>query len=108
MPVILLVVMLTIREAAFAEQGVLPFLPDGPDHVVPFLDLGHQLGDLLRRVLQVGVEGDHDLAAASFEGGEDRHVLAEVAVELDHPDLGVAGGKLLQNGEGSGRGSRHR
>jgi hypothetical protein len=40
--------------------------------------------DLFRRVLQVGVEGDDDVAAGLFEAGQDRHVLAVVAVEEHH------------------------
>ena len=42
---------------------------------------GEQLADLLRRVLQVGVERDDALAAHALEAGDDRHVLAVVRVE---------------------------
>src|SRR4029077_6567306 len=45
---------------------------------------GEQLADLLRRILQVGVERDDALAAAALEARHDRHVLAEIAVEQDY------------------------
>ena len=36
------------------------------------------------RVLQVGIKGDDDLAGRVLESGEDRRVLAEVALKQDH------------------------
>jgi hypothetical protein len=44
---------------------------------------GEQLADLLRRILQIGVEGDDALAAAALEAGDDGEVLAVVRVEQD-------------------------
>ena len=88
--------MFTSRRRA-AEEGVLAFLADGSDHVVPLLHLRHQFRDLLGRVLQVGVQGDDDFAAALLEGRQDRHVLAEIAVELHHLYLRVCRRPLLQD-----------
>ena len=53
------------------------------DVVVARVHRGEQLADLLRRILQVGVERDDALAAAVLEAGDDRHVLAVVGVEQD-------------------------
>ena len=58
-------------------------------HVVALLHLGHQLGDLLRWVLEVGVQGDNDPAPGLGEGTEDGTVLAIVPVELHHLDPGL-------------------
>src|SRR5438105_13897467 len=49
-----------------------------------FVHAREELGDLLGRVLQIGVEGYHALAAAALEAGHDRHVLTEVAVQKHH------------------------
>ena len=82
-----------------AEQGVLPFPADRPDHVVPLFHLGDQHGNLFGGVLQVGVEGDDDLSAALLEGGKNRHVLAEIAVELDHPHFRESSCHALEDAE---------
>ena len=70
-----------------ATEGILSFSPVAADVVEPLVHLGHQLWNLLGRVLQVGVEGDDDLAADAFEGGHDGHVLAVVSIEVDDADL---------------------
>ena len=67
-----------------APPAVAALLADAADVVVALVHLGEQLADFLRRVLQVGIQGDDALAAAVFEAGHDRHVLAEVAVEQHH------------------------
>jgi hypothetical protein len=63
---------------------VLPVAPDRADVVVAAVHGGHQVGDFLGRVLQVGVQGDQATTPGVGEAGHDRHVLAEVAVEEDH------------------------
>src|SRR6266540_582315 len=85
----------------FAEQGILPLLADGPYHVVPIFHLSDQLGDFLRRILEVGVEGDNYFPFAALKGGEDGHVLAEVPVELDNPHLGILVREPFQQGKGA-------
>ena len=72
---------------AAAEPGILAVLAVAADHVVPVVDFRQQFGNLLRRVLQIGVERHDHLAAGALEGRHDRHVLAEVAVEVDHAHL---------------------
>jgi hypothetical protein len=66
-----------------AEQAVLALAADAADVVVAFAHLGDQLADFLGRVLQVGIQGDDDVAAAVFEAGHDGHVLAGVGAEQD-------------------------
>ena len=67
-----------------AEKRILPIEPEAAHVVVPRVDLREQLGDFLRRVLQVGIERHNDLAAHALKRRHDRHVLAVVGVEIDH------------------------
>ena len=85
---------LTRAEEHPAKKGVLPILADRAHHVDAPVHLPHQVGNLLRRVLQIGVEGDDDLPPALFQAGEDRGVLAVVAVEQHADDLGLTVGGL--------------
>src|SRR3989338_1143293 len=55
------------------------------DVIVPLVHLRQQQGYVLRRILQVGVQCDDSLSPAMLECRHDRHVLAEIAVEQDHP-----------------------
>ena len=79
------------------QPRVQAVLPPAPHGVVALLQLGHELGDVLRQVLEVGVEGDHDLAPGGLKAGKDGLVLAEVADELDEPD--VVGVALIKPGQ---------
>jgi hypothetical protein len=56
---------------------------------VAFAHLGDQLADFLRRILQVGVQGDDNVAAAVLEARHDGHVLAGVGGKQD--DAGDVG-----------------
>jgi hypothetical protein len=49
--------------------------------------LCQQMTDLLRRILQVGVQSYDALAAYMREARHDRHVLSEIAVEQHHARL---------------------
>ena len=68
-----------------AEQRVVALAPIGADVVVARADRGDEARDLLGRILQVGIERHGDAPAHVLEPREDRHVLAEIAVEEDHP-----------------------
>jgi hypothetical protein len=70
-----------------AEPGILPFLAVAADDIMSGLDFREQLRDFLRRILQVGVERHDHLAARALERRHDRHVLAEIAVEVDDAHL---------------------
>jgi hypothetical protein len=65
---------------AFAEDAVLTVLAHGAHHVVAFIRLRHQARDLFRRVLQVGIKGNNQIAGHMAEAGHDRRVLAVVTV----------------------------
>ena len=69
----------------FPVRLVMTFLAPSADDVVAFVDRGDQPRNFLRRILQVGVERDDDLAARLLEAREDRRMLSEVARQLDHP-----------------------
>ncbi len=74
---------------------VLARSPHAADVVVAGVHLGQQAGDLLRRILQVGIERDDALAAHVLEAGDDRHVLAVVGVEQDDPRHVGSGQELV-------------
>ena len=71
------------------ECGVLALLAYGADHVVPLLDLCHQARNLLGGVLQIGIQGDDDLAVRHLECRQNGHMLAEIAVKFYHLDTRV-------------------
>ncbi len=70
-----------------AEPGIQAVFPPAPHGVVALLQLGNELGNVFGEVLKVGVQSDHHLAPGGLKAGEDGLVLAEVADELDNPDL---------------------
>ena len=67
-----------------AEKRVLPVEPVSAHVVEARVDFLQQLRNFLGRILQVGVERHDHVAAHAFERRHDRHVLAVVAVEIDH------------------------
>src|SRR5713101_1456360 len=68
------------------QHAVLAAAAARENDLEPFLRLGVELGDLLRRVLEVAVH-DHDpLAARVVETGVDRVLLAEISTETDPAD----------------------
>ena len=52
----------TIFDAILRKAGSSRLLAPAADDVVALVDLGEELRDLFRRVLEVGVERDDDLA----------------------------------------------
>ena len=56
---------------------------DASDHIAAVLDVGEELGNLLRRILQVGVDGDDDVTPRFLQPCDYRGMLAVVAVEDD-------------------------
>src|SRR5258708_26763427 len=58
------------------------FLAPSAHHVVACVDRRDQPGNFLRRILQVGIEGDDNLTARLSEAREDRRVLSEIARQL--------------------------
>ena len=76
-----------------AKQVVLPVGPHAAHHVETLLHGSDQPGDLLGRVLQVGVQGDDDLALGLLKSGHDGGMLAVVAIQENahHPAVMFAG-----------------
>ena len=68
-------------------QRVLALLADGADVVVALIEHADQLADLLRRILQIRIQGDHVLAARVGESRHDGRVLAEVRMKQHHARL---------------------
>ncbi len=73
-----------------APGRVLALFADRADVVVAGVQLRQHARDLLRRILQVGIERDHVAAAGVRKPGQDRPVLAKVRREQHHArDLGA-------------------
>ena len=76
----------TAREQPPQERVVAPRLPAG-DEVEALVELGEELRDLRRIVLEVGVDRHDDVSARLEEAGLQRRRLAEVAPEVDDDDV---------------------
>ncbi|MNC32650.1 hypothetical protein D3C75_810120 [compost metagenome] len=64
-----------------AEPGVLTVGTHGTHHVITLFRYADQTGDFLRRVLQIGIQGDHQIAADLIETRHDGGMLAVVTVQ---------------------------
>ena len=67
----------------------------------PCVELVEEAGDLGGVVLEVGVEGEDDVASGGLEAGGEGGGLAEVAAEADGADAGVGGGEPADGGPGA-------
>ncbi len=72
-----------------AEKRVVPLQPESADIVVTGVDALQERRDVLRRVLQIGIERDDHVALHALKRRHDGHVLAVVGVEID--DAGDVG-----------------
>ena len=72
----------------------------GIDHVVALAPARDHLRDQFRRVLQVGVDRHHGGAGGMIQAGGERHLLAEVARQVDDLDAGLARVPVQQALEG--------
>ena len=75
-----------MREKTPAERVVTARLPAG-DEVEALVELGEELRDLGRVVLEVGVDRHDDVAARLEEARLQRGRLPEVAAEVDDDDV---------------------
>ena len=66
-----------------------PVVPPAAHQVVAFFDLVQEERQVLRKVLQVGVHRDDEIAARGGQAGLQRGGLAEVAPELDDAEPGL-------------------
>ena len=81
-----------------ADRVVALLLPARNQVVTLLEDHTAQGGDLLGRILQVGVHGDHHLAARSRKAAIESGRLAVVARKTDAPQRRILRGQALDNG----------
>src|SRR6185436_13082427 len=86
------------RRQAPADHLVLAVLAPAADHVVPLVEMAEQQPEIVRIVLQVSVESDHDPAAGVIESRLERRGLPVVAAEEDRLDTAVARAEGTQPG----------
>ena len=60
---------------------------DGSDHVVAFFDGPNEVRNLLGRILEIGIEGDHDVTASVAEAANDGRMLAVVTIQNDGTEV---------------------
>src|SRR5882757_4512886 len=75
-------------------------LAPAADDVVTLFELGEEVGDLLRIVLEIAVHGEDEVALGVVEAGGEGGGLAEVAAELDDENAAVYGGDLFKQAVG--------
>jgi hypothetical protein len=75
------------RRRGSPKQGILPVGTHRAHDVVPLVHGGRQPRNLFRRILQVRIQGDDDLAPDLLETGHDGGMLTVIAVEKDGDDF---------------------
>ena len=68
-----------------SKKAVLPWNPYAAHHIEPLFCLLNQFGNLLRRVLKIRVQGNHNISAHLGKSRHDGGVLPIISVEKD-PD----------------------
>ena len=81
------------------EERLLALAPPPAHHVPLGSEPREQAGDVGRIVLPVSVERDHQRAARVREAGRERRGLAEIAVQIDDPQMLVPGAQRAQAGQ---------
>jgi hypothetical protein len=77
-----------LRRDTPGERVAAPCLP-AADQVEPLVQLREQARNLGRVVLEVGVDGDDDVAVGVCEAGRERRRLAEVLAQADDANVVV-------------------
>jgi hypothetical protein len=67
--------------AQLSETRIFPVDTYGPDNIVAFPGFLYECRDRLRGILQVPIEGDHNVPSGTRKAGQDGTMLAVVAVE---------------------------
>src|SRR5262249_48313383 len=75
--------------------------PPSTDDVIPFSHLVQKERDILRRVLEIAVHGDNNIAFCEIEAGGESAALPKVAPQPDHMDIIVLPLNLCQKLERS-------
>ena len=77
-------------EAEATEAAFLARAADGEDDLGALAPFGEELGDVLGRILQIGVHGDDGVGGrGGGEAGFERGLVAEIAGELDEFEAGI-------------------
>jgi hypothetical protein len=81
-----------------AQRVVLPVLAPARAHVEALVQLGEQQRDVLRVVLEVGVDRDDHLARGEVDARHHRGGLPAVAAEVDHLDARLFARQGIEHG----------
>jgi hypothetical protein len=79
-------------------------LPPAAGDVVAFVDLRKQRGNVLGRMLQIPIHGNHHAALRLVESGGECGGLPEIAPQTDHLQVSIGLGKIRQQFEAAIRG----
>ena len=66
-------------------------------HIVPLVEQGQNVRNLLRRILHVRVQRDDLLSSHMFKSGQNGHVLAEIAVQVYDFHAGIISAEAAEN-----------
>ena len=69
------------------DESVFAVFAPAAHHVEALIHAGQQQRDIRRIILQVGIQGDHNVSAGRMETGAHGGRLAKVAAEPDHPQV---------------------
>jgi len=78
------------------EPGILAVLSPAVHHVVAFFELLHDAGDVLRIILEIGVQGNDDLSPGVIKSGGNGSGLPEVANKLQDTHPPIQAGQALE------------
>lgn len=83
-----------LRRKTLAQPGLIIRGAHTVDDVVPESGRGQQLGDHLRRMLQIGIERDDCIAVCRRQAGSEGELVAEVPGQANSADSRVIVGRL--------------
>ena len=79
------------------DGGVLAIFPPAGHDVIAFFELGEQIWNVGRIILQIGIDGYDDVSTRMIETRHHGGGLAIVAGKIDDPKLGVEDGQSAQD-----------
>lgn len=79
-----------------SQPGVLPVSSPAADHIVTFLQLLHDKGNILRIILKIRVQGNNDLPVGVVESGGNGSGLPKVADKLQDPHPRIQPSQALE------------
>ncbi len=78
------------------QPGVFPISSPAVDHIVTFLKLFHNKGNILRVILQIRVQGNNDLPSGVVESGGNGSGLSKVSDKLQDPHPRIQTSQALE------------